>query len=238
MNACARMPRPETASSTLRGPSEIVVMACPPSVGVGARERRLRRSDRTRSAVRYEAGGRRLDEREHELALAAAPPYVERVRDATQEGDDRLVVTADGGDEPRDAGRACVRRELLREHRADAATLELVRDLEGDLARRAVPHEAGDPRGRGAAVDVRDEDVVGLVDPRQHHEVAVGESGLRPAEPALPRRRAEACEQRLDRRGVPVAERADRHASDVACLHRSIVPIAHGSARRVAGPSS
>src|SRR6476661_2559587 len=111
MNACARMSSPETASSTLRGPSETVVMACLRRVGVGARAPFASpRSYAQRGALR--GGGQRLDEREDELSLTVPPAHVDRLRETAEERDDGPVVAAHRRDEPRDAGRTRVGRQL------------------------------------------------------------------------------------------------------------------------------
>src|SRR6187399_1158759 len=111
------MSSPETASATLRGPSEIVVIASSVRRPCRRRLRRPRRRDRTRDAALRRRRGR-LDEREDELALAALPANLERTGESAQQGDGRLVVAADGGDETRDPGRARVGGELVRKDRA------------------------------------------------------------------------------------------------------------------------
>jgi len=77
------------------------------------------------------AGLESVLEADDELPLAAAPCEAERA-EALEERHDPRVVAADRCDELGDTGRTGIRRELVREDRADAAALVLVRDCERD----------------------------------------------------------------------------------------------------------
>jgi hypothetical protein len=68
-------------------------------------------------------------------------------------------------------------------------------------------------------VDVADERMPVVVDPRQRFEVTFRETRLRAAEALRPRAFAQACEQRLDRGGVAVTERPNGQPVDVASVH-------------------
>ena len=71
---------------------------------------------------------------------------VEHVQDPAQQRQRGGIVARHEGGDLGDPGRAGVRDQLRRQGRSDAAVLELVGDLEGDLGARAV---ADEPRDRG-----------------------------------------------------------------------------------------
>ena len=102
-----------------------------------------------------EGSGHALDgtrglEPDDELALAPAPPSMER-SEPLQEREDARVVAAHRGHELRDAGSARIGCELAREDGPDTMALVLVCDGECDLRSRAGADEARDPTGSASS---------------------------------------------------------------------------------------
>src|SRR5206468_8026542 len=118
------------------------------------------------------------------LELTAAEPRgPQPARAARENRDHPPVLAGERGVELDDAGRARVRGERFGECGPDPAPLQLVRDLEPDVRGVTLPDEACDRRRSRIALDVRDEDVVTMVDARERFELRLGQMRLRGGEP-------------------------------------------------------
>ena len=136
-----------------------------------------------------------------------------------------------------DAGRARVRGERFGECGPDPAPLQLVRDLEPDVRGVTLPDEACDRRRSRIALDVRDEDVVTMVDARERFELRLGQMRLRGGEPHPSRLLSEPREHGRHRLGVPVSERPNDEAVGVTRLHTPMIGRAGHAPPRRCGPS-